>query len=449
MICYRQVSNLSYNYLRWRRLVRWPGPGLLCQGGPSLAIWVANLKPTILLVSTNSWLSPVRIAESFADLGCRVHAISPARNALNVSSAVRCKYVYRSFKPLPSIDAGIKAADPDLVVPCDDLAAAHVHAIYQRESSEGSLLRSGTAALLVRSLGSPASHPIIDSRQEFLAVGRDEGVVVPNSAFIPEPSALDAWIRANGLPAVLKTDCTSGGEGVRIVKTRQEAQRAFRELVSQRITARTLKGILMDGDRTALARLLGQERPLVSAQQFVDGQDANVALSCWQGEVLARITASVLKTRSPNGPAAVIRLIENTQMSEAVKKIVRRLGLSGFVGFDFVIENHSGQAYLIEINPRVTQTCHLQLGAGRNLCAALCASISVKPVPRTPSVTANQTIVLWPHISQRLLPRRIADDAYFDTPRDDPEVVRRYGSSKRFKLSGAVRFLSRVARVKA
>src|SRR5215467_12990276 len=203
----------------------------------TLAVWVATVKPTILLVSTNSWLSPVRLAESFADLECAVQAVCTPRNALWVSSAVRRKHHYRSFNPLLSIDAGIEAADPDLVVPCDDLAAAHLHALYQRESSEGSLLRSGTAALLVRSLGSPASHPIIDSRQEFLAVGHDEGVLVPNSAFTPEPSALDAWIRGNGLPAVLKTDCTSGGEGVRIVKTRQEAQRAFRELVSRRITA--------------------------------------------------------------------------------------------------------------------------------------------------------------------------------------------------------------------
>jgi hypothetical protein len=409
---------------------------------------VANLKPTILLVSTNGWLSPVRIAESFAHVGGRVHAVCPSRNALNVSSAVRCRYPYRSFKALPSIDAGIEAADPDLVVPCDDVAAAHLHAIYQRESRGGSG-RSGTAALLVRSLGSPASHPIIDSRQEFLALAREEGILVPNSAFTPEPNALDAWIRGNALPAVLKTDCTSGGEGVRIVKTDQEAQGAFRELVSRRVTARTFKRILMDGDKTSLARLFRRERPLVSAQQFVAGQDANVALSCWQGDVLAQITALVLKTRSPNGPAAVIRLIQNSQMSEAVKKIVRRLDLSGFVGFDFVIENHSGKAFLIEINPRVTQTCHLQLGSERNLCAALCASVSASPVPRTGSVTANPTIVLWPHVSERLLPRHIVQNAYFDRPLDDPEVVRRYGSGKRSKLSNAVRFLSRAARVKA
>src|SRR4029077_5329358 len=143
---------------------------------------------------------------------------------------------------------------------------------------------------------------------------------------------------------------------------RQQAHGAFRELVSRRPRSRTFKRMLVDGDNTSLARFLRREQPLVSVQQFVAGQDANIALACWQGEVLAQIAAIVLKTRSPKGPAAVIRLIENSQMSTAVKKIVRRLGLSGFAGFDFVIEDRTGKAFLIEINPRATQTCHLQLG---------------------------------------------------------------------------------------
>jgi predicted ATP-grasp superfamily ATP-dependent carboligase len=358
-----------------------------------------------------------------------------------VSSAVRRTYLYRSFRPVSSIDAAIEAADPDLVVPCDDLATAHLHAIYERESRYGSSPGSETAALLVRSLGSPANYSIIDSRQEFLALACEEGVLVPNSALTPELSALDGWILENGVPAVLKTDCTSGGEGVRIVETRQQARRAFRELVSRRPTAQTFKRMLMDGDTTSVARLLQSERPLVSVQQFVAGQDANLALACWQGEVLAQILAIVLKTRSPRGPAAVIRLIENSQMSAAVKTIVRRLGLSGFAGFDFVIEERTGKAFLIEINPRATQTCHLQLGVRRNLTAALCASVSGSPMAKSPSVTGRHTIVLWPHVSESLLPANLVERAYFDTPRHDPEVVRLYGSSKRLTLSNAMKSL--------
>lgn len=406
------------------------------------------MKPTILLVSTNRWLSPVRLAESFADLECRVQAVCTPRNALWVSSAVRCKYHYRSFNPLLSIDAGIEAADPDLVVPCDDLGAAHLHALYQRETRNGSLVPLGTAALLIRSLGSPVSHAIVATRQEFLSLAREEGVLVPDSALTPDQNALDEWILGNGVPAVLKTDRTSGGQGVRIVKTRQQAQRAFRELASPRAMGRIAKSILMDGAGSTFARLIRPEQPLVSAHQFVAGQDANVALACWQGEVLAQIAAMVLKTRSPNGPAAVIRLIENSQMSEAVKKVVRRLGLSGFVGFDFVIEDSTGKAFLIEINPRATQTSHLQLGSRSNLCAALCASLSGSAAARKASVTRRQTIVLWPHLAESLLPLQVVDNAYFDKPQNDPEIVRLYGSSKRVTLSNVMKSLWRGARAR-
>src|SRR5262249_5826563 len=161
------------------------------------------------------------------------------------------------------------------------------------------------------------------------------------------------------------------------------------------------------------------------------------------------IAAIVLKTRNPNGPAAVIRLIENPQMSEAVKKVVRRLGLSGFVGFDFVIEDATGKAFLIEINPRATQTCHLQLGSRSNLCAALCASLSGSAATRTASVTRRQTIVLWPHLAENMLPPQVVDNAYFDKPQNDPEIVRLYGSSKRVTLSNVMKSLWRGARARA
>lgn len=416
----------------------------------TLAVWVATVKPTLLLVSTNRWLSPVRLAESFADLECAVQAVCTPRNALWVSSAVRGKHRYSSFKPLLSIDAGIEAADPDLVVPCDDLATAHLHALYGRDTCHGSLSPARKAALLVRSLGLPASHPIIASRQKFLALAREEGVLVPDSALTPDLNALDQWMLAKGLPLVLKTDWTSGGQGVRIVNTRQQAQRAFRELASPRAIGRIAKGILMDGAGPTLARLFRHEQPPVSAHQFVAGQDANVALACWRGEVLAQIAAMVLKTRSPNGPAAVIRLIENVQMSDAVKKLVRRLGLSGFVGFDFVVEDATGKAFLIEINPRATQTCHLQLHPGSNLCAALCASLSASATAKkNDGVTPYQTIVLWPQLADRLLPAHVVDNAYFDKPQNDPEVVRLFGSSKRVTFSNVIKSLWRSAWARA
>jgi biotin carboxylase len=63
-------------------------------------------------------------------------------------------------------------------------------------------------------------------------------------------------------------------------------------------------------------------------------------------------------------------------MTLAAEKTIRRLGLSGLHGFDFMLEANTGNAYLIEINARTTQVGHLTLGSGRDLPAALYSAVS-------------------------------------------------------------------------
>jgi hypothetical protein len=61
-----------------------------------------------------------------------------------------------------------------------------------------------------------------------------------------------------------------------------------------------------------------------------------------------------------------------------------------------MIENHSGIAYLIEMNPRCTPLCHFQLGPGRDLVGALCAGVSGKPATPRPVTTTEQQIAYFP-----------------------------------------------------
>ena len=72
-------------------------------------------------------------------------------------------------------------------------------------------------------------------------------------------------------------------------------------------------------------------------------------------------------------------------MADSAQRMVHALGLSGLCGLDFVIENSSGDAYLIEINPRATPVCHLALGAGHDLPAALLARLRDLPLQARPA----------------------------------------------------------------
>ena len=122
------------------------------------------------------------------------------------------------------------------------------------------------------------------------------------------------------------------------------------------------------------------------------------------------------------GHAAVLRLIEHPEMSFAAEKMVRRLNLSGFYGFDFMLEAQTENAYLIEINPRTTQVGHLALGPGRDLPAALYAALSGES-SRDAKGHRKDTIALFPQEWMRDPASEFLQSAYHDVPWEEPELV--------------------------
>jgi predicted ATP-grasp superfamily ATP-dependent carboligase len=162
---------------------------------------------------------------------------------------------------------------------------------------------------------------------------------------------------------------------------------------------------------------------MVIAQSYVAGHEATSTIACWKGKVLASLHFEVLRKSHAAGHATVVRLIEHTDMAEAVEKMVRRMGLSGLCGFDFMLEASTGNAYLIEINPRATQVGHIALGAGHDLPAALYGAVTGQPSRITPAVTTNDTIALFPHEWARHPQSEFLRTGYHDVPWDTPELV--------------------------
>jgi hypothetical protein len=180
---------------------------------------------------------------------------------------------------------------------------------------------------------------------------------------------------------------------------------------------------VVDRDKTLICPSLFRRRPALSAQAFVAGHEATSTIACWKGTVLASLHFEVLRKTHAAGHATVVRLLENAEISSAVEKIVRRMGISGFCGFDFMLEASTGNAYLIEINPRVTQVGHLTLGAGRDLPAALYSAVTGQASRVTQAMTDNRTIALFPHEWARDPQSEFLRTAYHDIPWDTPELV--------------------------
>ena len=188
--------------------------------------------------------------------------------------------------------------------------------------------------------------------------------------------------------------------------------------------ARAAKRALVDQDKTLVWPSLLRRRPVVNAQAFVAGREATSAVVCWKGAVLASLHFEVVNKASSRGHATVVRSIENAEMSAAAEKMARRLNLSGLYGFDFMLESETGNAYLVEINPRSTQVGHLSLGPGRDIPAALYAALSGKAVEATPKITEKDTIALFPQEWIRDAESPFLRLAYHDIPLEEPELIR-------------------------
>jgi ATP-grasp domain len=378
---------------------------------------------TALLADTNWWPFSARLAVALTKAGCRVSGICPTRgHPMLKTRVVQRVFPYSPIDSLGSLEAAIEESNPDIIIPCDDRSVLHLHQLYKRTLGQGASGKR-VAALVELSLGSPASYPIISSRYELLRVAREAGVRVPETKPIGTVDDLRSWDAEQKLPWVLKADGTWGGHGVKIARDRREAEQAFVEMARPLELVRAWKRLIVNRDPFWLRPWVNGTRPAVTVQSYICGGPANRAVVCWNGKILAGTSVEVISALAETGCSTVVRVIDNPEMSMAAELVTRRLGLSGFVGFDFMIEHGSGAAYLIEMNARCTPLCHLQLGKGRDMIGALWAQLSGQPVPDTPAVTQNDTIAHFPHAWRANPKSDFLRSSYHDVPWEEPDLL--------------------------
>ena len=375
----------------------------------------------VLLTDTNRWPAPARLAIGLAKAGCHVSAVCPRHDhPLLKTSVVRQSFTYSGLRPLDSLVAAIDAVRPDIIIPSDDGGVRHLHELYAqvcRQGAAGSVI----ANLIERSLGAPASYPIVSSRYDLLGVAREEGIRVPDTSQVRTVEELNALLTREKFPWVLKVDGTFGGRGVRVAQTPEIARESFLQITRLFSMKGVFKRLILNNDPFWVRPWWNRFRPAVIVQSYIDGRPANCAVACWEGKVLAGLGVEVVSAEGLTGPAIIVRVVDNPEMMIAAERIARRLGLSGFFGLDFMIENESGAAYLIEMNPRCTPLCHLQLGKGRDMIGALCAQLSGQPFRETPPVTQNDLIAYFPQA--RSCKSELLQSCFLDIPVEEPELV--------------------------
>ncbi len=346
--------------------------------------------------------------------------MSPGHPLLK-TRAVPQTFPYSGLYPQKSLRAAIEAFDPHIVIPCDDRGVQHLHQLHgQSHNRSGS--RPKLAALIERSLGSPESYQIVSSRYDLLRIAAEEGLRVPHTHLINTIEDLKAWQERQTFPWMLKLDGTWGGRGVRTAHTLKQSEQLFLELTRPRSFVEVSKQLIMSRDRSWVWPRRVVPKPMVIAQAHITGRPANCAFVCWNGQVLAGIGVEVVSAQGKDGPANVVRIVRNQTMMNAAGKIAHRLSLSGFFGLDFMIEDGSGEANLIEMNPRCTPLTHLQLGKGRDLVEALWAQVSGQSLREIPPVTQNAMVAYFPQAS--MCKSKFLESSFHDIPRGEDDLIR-------------------------
>jgi len=278
--------------------------------------------------------------------------------------------------------------------------------------------------LIERSLGAPASYPIVSGRYHLLKIALELGLPVPDTDLAVAGRDFSTWASQHEFPWVVKADGTWGGHGTRLVRDRKEAEDVVRQMSRPLDAGRALKRLVVDRDPFWILPWRSHSIAPVIVQSYVKGYPANCAVVCWNGKVLAGIAVEVVSALGETGSATIVRVIDNPGMMRAAEQVVARLGLSGFLGFDFVIEAHTGTAYLIEMNPRVTPLCHLQLGPGRDLVSAITAELTAEQFVATPSLVENKMIAYFPQAWHADTRKELLASSFHDVPWEEPTLVR-------------------------
>jgi hypothetical protein len=375
-----------------------------------------HAQSSLLIISSVWWPSSAKLAVALANYCCKVEGVCPPDHPFSFVDGITKIYPYRGLDSLQSLYEAISLSNPDLLVPCDDGVVWQLHELHRSKPE----LRP----LIERSLGAPSGYGVLSGRAELLQLAQELDIRVPRTKQISKADELEEYFSSPGKSAILKLDGTNGGKGVQVVHSLEEARRALTKMVRPVTFLTAIGRWLIIHDALALWNRTNRRRPGLVFQQFIPGRPANMMMVCQDGKVLAMVIVEVMCAQGLTGAAMAVRLIENEEIRTAAERIAERLQLSGFHGLDFVLENKTGHAYLIEMNPRCTQLGHLPIEAHGDLAGVFCRAFLDAGPQRQQRLFCEKTIVFFPQAIMSNAKFSYLQTSYVDVPWGEPRLAR-------------------------
>jgi hypothetical protein len=369
--------------------------------------------PVLLVASVPDWIGTARFPKALRDAGFSVTLLAPP-NAL----AAKSRHVDRvAFFPpqltiyewVHSLAATVRAANPRLIVPCDDLTTRLLHSIVLAAPPDlKANIQVELAALIRESLGDPAFYEASVDKSRLAPLAASLGVRVIPWAEARSLSDVMSFTANRGYPVVLKAQTGASGEGVVICREPSEVASAFERLQLHR----------------------EQDAPdapqVIVVQEYIPGETIGRPAVGWNGRELAGITRQfVVKNPPETGPGSVVRFYCEPEARRFSKRLTRGLGMRGFFAAQFIVHARTRDVYLLEISRRVTPGHHSGSLVGVDLCAALYAALTGAPstVPRDLPVNFERTVAQFPQEWLRDTESKYLRDCPIDAPWDDPDLL--------------------------
>jgi predicted ATP-grasp superfamily ATP-dependent carboligase len=376
----------------------------------------ATPMPRILLVATLHFFFPARFALALTRAGCDVEVACPPGHLFGRLSSRPRRHTLRMQRELLDLETAIRRSNPTMVIPCDDRAYGCLQSLNQT-----------TRDAAVRHIISESSSPIASSgpiarKGELIRLARELGLPVPATRTVSRDVG-PAGFANQPFPVVLKRDGTWAGNGVRIAKDNDEACRAWQELIRPPSPLVLARQVIFNGLHGSLELLF--ERPLsLDAQEFIAGRAANRACLFKDGIELAGISAVAHQVSvGGTGPSSVINIIDHADMTRAAQELGRALNLNGFFGFDFVLSEGDGRAYLLETNPRITPLSTIAYVDQPFLPEKLYELLTGCPPASRAERISREAIAIFPDEWARDPASPLLSFAHHDVPWSEPSLV--------------------------
>ena len=371
------------------------------------------MKIPVLLISTATrWYGTARIPGALAKAGFEVSLLTPHDSLAEKSRFVaRIGYLPDEATTMQWVFAFasmVKAVAPRLVLPCDDVAFRLLQLLAlspPRDLQPHLQLQLGT--LIRESLGDSAHYRTSVDKTLLPPAAEALGVRVPPWSIVTMPEEVERATTTLGFPLVLKQGYGFAGHGVAICSDRTELQRAFADLGKARpldLEGATGTGLL--------------------AQAHVPGGVTYYGVAAWKGTVLAGYATDKV-VGEPKGPATVIRYHRAPEIRGFAEKLVRGFGMSGLFSLECVVQERTGEPYLLEINRRVSPGTFRGGLVNVDMCAALHAALNGLPSPSRSDLDEGESGVR-PNFPQEWLRdpnSRYLRDYPVDVPWEDPELI--------------------------